>query len=352
MPIRTWMIYGAYGYSGRLIAERAHAEGLAPVLSGRDADKTRAVADELGLEYRSFALDDTQSIARNLGDIDAIVHCAGPFSATSAAMIEGCLLANTHYFDITGEIRVFEHAHSTKIDTAAKEAGIVVCPGVGFDVVPTDCVAKTLADALPGAVQLDLGFHGNMSVSPGTAKTMVESLGDGTNARRDGKLVGIPLQVRDIDYGRGMRRSANVPWGDISTAFYTTGISNITVYWPTGDSVIQALRFADVMRPVLGLGALQFLLKQLIDWNVQGPSQAQRDRQSVSVWGEASDAEGRTICARMTTANGYTVTQLAPVAIIEHLLRHDVTAGSTTPALLMGKDFASRLPGSSEITVT
>jgi short subunit dehydrogenase-like uncharacterized protein len=345
------MIYGAYGYSGRLVAELARELGLTPVLAGRDAVKVRELADELECEHRVFDLVDPQEIAAQIEDIDCVIHCAGPFSATSAPMIDACLDARSHYFDITGEIQVFEHAHSSRIDEAARDAGIAICPGIGFDVVPTDCIAKTLADEMPDATRLDLGFHGSMSISPGTAKTIVERLGDGTNARRDGKLVNIPVNVRTIDYGRGPRRSMSVPWGDVSTAWYTTGIADITVYWPATDAMIQSFKLADLVRPLLGLRVLQYPLKSLIDWNVRGPSQEQRDRAPVHVWGEARNDAGDTVTARMTTPNGYTVTQLAPIAIVKHLLEREIAAGSTTPALLMGKNFASSLEGSSEIRV-
>lgn len=352
MPIQSWMIYGAYGYSGRLVAEHARENGLTPLLAGRNAEKTQALADELGCAWRAFGLEDSGKIAKNLNDVDAVIHCAGPFSATSKAMIEGCLWSGTHYFDITGEMLVFEHAHSERVDSAAEEAGIIVCPGVGFDVVPTDCIAKALVDALPDAIDLDLGFQGNMTLSPGTAKTMIESLGEGTFARRDGVLKNIPVQVRDIDFGKGPRQSMSVSWGDISTAYYTTGIKNITVYWPANDAMIIGMRYSGPFRPLLRLGPVQKILKNRVDRKVHGPSPEQRDQQRVRVWGEVRDAAGQCVTARMTTANGYTVTQLAPVAIIEHMLAHDVEGGSTTPALLMGKDFASQLPGSSDISIT
>ena len=352
MPIRSWMIYGANGYSAQLIAERARDRGLTPILAGRNPGKTRAIAERLGFDWRAFSLDDPQVIAENLNDIDAVIHCAGPFSATGAPMIDACLRARTHYFDITGEIPVFEHAHSDQIDAAAKEAGIVICPGVGFDVVPTDCLAKALVEALPDASHLDLGFHGSMSVSPGTAKTIVETLGYGTFARRKGLVVNIPLHVRDIDYGKGPRQSLSVSWGDVSTAFYTTGIENITVYWPANDAMIRQFRFSRLLQPFLRLRFVQNFIKGQIEKKVEGPSQEKRDQQHVHIWGEVRNATGKTISARITTANGYTVTQLAPVAIVEHLLRHDVPAGSITPALLMGKDFVSRLDGSSEIKET
>lgn len=345
MPIRSWMIYGANGYSARLIAERARDRGLAPVLAGRNADAVAAVAEALGLESRIFSLDDRAAISGALSDIDAVVHCAGPFSATSAPMLDACLAANAHYFDITGEMRVFEHCHSAPVSQAAREAGIVVCPGIGFDVVPTDCVARTLADALPSATELALGFQGDSRVSPGTAKTIVESLGERTWARRGGLLVPIDLEVRAIDFGKGTRQAMSVSWGDISTAFYTTGIGNITVYFPASDATIKKVRRSAALRPLLGLGAVQRLLKYLVDRRIRGPSAEMRNSRDVLVWGEVRDADGRTVTAHMTTPNGYTLTALAPVAIVEHLLRYDVAAGSTTPARLMGAGFASSLPG-------
>lgn len=352
MPTQSWMIYGAYGYSAQLIIERAKAQGLTPVLAGRDAAKTAAVAERFGLDWCAFALDDPQVVARNLDNIDAVIHCAGPFSATSKPMLEACLAARAHYFDITGEMQVFENCHSARVDAAAKQAGIVVCPGVGFDVVPTDCIARTLGEALPDATELALGFSGDSRVSPGTAKTIVENLGHGTWARREGRLMPIPLDVRDIDYGAGPQQSMSVSWGDISTAFYTTGIGTITVYWPANDAMLRKVRRSALVRPLLRTRWVQNLLKKQVERKIRGPSEEKRKERDVLVWGEVRNPGGIVVSARMTTPNGYTVTALAPVAIIEHLFVHDVPAGSTTPARLMGAGFASSLPGCSEISLS
>ncbi len=351
MTVRQWMIYGAYGYSGRLIAEHAVSRGLKPVLAGRDPAKTRALADTLHLDSRPFALDDPAGIAGALEGIDAVVHCAGPFSATSKPMLDGCIAAGAHYFDITGEAFVFEHAHSTAVDSAAKEAGVIVCPGVGFDVVPTDCVARALADALPDASSLELGFASAGRFSPGTAKTMVEGMAMGTWARRDGVLSRTGVLTRDIDFGNGPKTAMSISWGDISTAFVTTGIPNITVYIPASGKMIANARRAQYVRPLLKLGVVQRYLKAQVDKKIRGPSDDQRAAHDTLVWGEVRNAAGGKKTARLTTANGYTVTMLAPVAIIEHLVANEAPAGSLTPALLMGKDFASSLAGSSSIEI-
>jgi short subunit dehydrogenase-like uncharacterized protein len=346
------MIYGAYGYSGKLIAELAKEKGLTPVLAGRDAARTQAVADKFGCQWRAFDLDNPTLVAEQLADIDAVIHCAGPFSATSAPMVEACIKSKTHYFDITGEMNVFEYAHSKAINEAAQTAGILVCPGIGFDVIPTDSVAKVLIDALPDATDLHLGFSGDMALSPGTAKSMVEGLAMGTFGRRNGVLQEIPLQVDNIDYGKGPKQSMSVSWGDISTAFYTTGIPNITVSWPASNADIRQAKFAAWCRPIIRLNAVQNFLKKQIDKKVTGPDAAVRGRALVYVWGEARNAAGKKVTARLQTANGYTITQQAPVAIIEYFANKDVPAGSLTPSILLGTEFITQLPDSSEMVIS
>src|ERR1700733_1118926 len=184
--MQNWMIYGANGYTGELIAREATARGLRPILAGRRADAVSALATELALPQRVFPAE-----APDLSEVSLVLNCAGPFSATAAPLMRACVQAHAHYLDITGEIDVFEHAQTLSGD--ARAAGVVVCPGVGFDVIPTDCVARALAEALPGATHLALGFETLDSMSPGTAKTSVEGLAAGGKIRRDGKIVTEPM---------------------------------------------------------------------------------------------------------------------------------------------------------------
>lgn len=213
-----WMIYGANGYTGRLVAEQAQREGLTPLLGGRNPAALHALGSQLGLECRVFDLGDPQACREALDQVKVVAHCAGPFSATSTPMIAACRAAGTHYVDITGEIAVFEQAHAG--DAEAREAGIVVCPGVGFDVIPTDCLAACLKEALPDAQRLALGFDTGSGLSTGTAKTSVEGLKFGGKIRENGRLRDVPLgyKRRDIDFGRGLRHAVTIPWGDVATA--------------------------------------------------------------------------------------------------------------------------------------
>jgi short subunit dehydrogenase-like uncharacterized protein len=345
-----WMIYGANGYTGDIIAREAKTRGLSPVLAGRTAERVEALAKELGLEHRVFGLDRADEIAANCNGIGLVLHCAGPFSATSRPMIEACLEAKAHYLDITGEISVFEHAQTKNAE--AQRAGVVVCPGVGFDVIPTDCVAASLKQALPDATHLALGFDSRSGFSPGTAKTSVEGLAQGGKVRRDGKITRVALaaRVRRIDFGDGEKLAMTIPWGDVSTAYYTTGIPNIEVYIPGSPRMIANARRANYVRWLLGVGPVQRFLKKKAG-QMKGPSAESRATLPTYVWGEVTNARGQTKTARIKTENGYTVTVTGSLAVVDYLLKNQPPGGSYTPARLMGADLVSRLPGSGPLTI-
>ena len=218
------MIYGASGYTGKLTIKEALKRGLTPVLAGRSEEKLATLATEHSLEYRVFDLSKRVIIAEQLKDIDILLHCAGPFSVTAKQVMSACLHSNTHYLDITGEISVFQHAK--KLDQSALKANIIICPGVGFDVIPTDCLAATLKQSMPDATSLWLGFSSKSGFSPGSAKTSVEGLASGGRIRRKGRVIEVPLayKSRKIDFGNGSQNAVTIPWGDIATAYYSTEI--------------------------------------------------------------------------------------------------------------------------------
>ncbi|HRP87435.1 MAG TPA: saccharopine dehydrogenase NADP-binding domain-containing protein, partial [Gammaproteobacteria bacterium] len=238
----SWMIYGANGYTGELIAREAVRRGRAPVLAGRSADKVAPLARELGLEHRCFELGSPAAVREGIAGMTLVLHCAGPFSATARPMMEACIETGAHYLDITGEIAVFELAHG--LDAEARRRGVLLCPGVGFDVVPTDCLAAALKAALPDATRLALGFDSRGGMSPGTARTSVEGLAQGGRVRREGRLITVPLawRTRRIDFGDGEKLAMTIPWGDVSTAWHTTGIQDIEVYIPASPKLVARLK--------------------------------------------------------------------------------------------------------------
>lgn len=348
----NWIIYGANGYTGELIAREAVRRGLKPVLAGRSPEKVEVLARELGLEARCFGLDDVAEASRQIDGHELVLNCAGPFSATAAPTMEACLRSRAHYLDITGEIAVFELAQS--LDERARQAGIVLCPGVGFDVIPTDCVAATLKAALPDATHLALGFDSRSGISPGTAKTSVEGLAQGGKVRRDGKIITVPLayKVRRIDFGDGEKDAMTIPWGDISTAFHSTGIPNIEVFIPGSSAMIANAKRANWIRPLLGLAFVQRLIKARITKTVKGPDEQMRARMPTFVWGEASNARGQRKTARIRTANGYSLTMTGSLAVVDYLTENKPSGGAYTPSKLVGPDLVSRLPESGQLQIS
>jgi short subunit dehydrogenase-like uncharacterized protein len=336
----TWLLYGANGYTGALVARLAAARGERPVLAGRSAEKVGALARELGLESRRFALDDPDAIRRGLDGVSAVAHCAGPFVATAGPMARACVNAGVHYLDITGEIDVFEELHG--LDDRARAAGSVLLPGAGFDVVPTDCLAALLAEALPGADRLDLAFMVGGGPSPGTAKTTVQGMLQGGRARIDGVITEVPFGWRTIraEFPTGPRTVVSVPWGDVSTAYYSTGIGTITAYTavPAG-----ALRVGQVLHGsrLLRLDPAR-QLAEAVAGRAAGPDEQRRARSRSEVWGRAS-AGDRAAHATLRTPNAYALTADAVVRAITRL--DSVPPGFHTPSTALGPRYVTGLDG-------
>ncbi|MDN7135588.1 saccharopine dehydrogenase family protein [Pseudidiomarina terrestris] len=338
----TWMIYGAYGYTGELVANYAKSQGLKPVLAGRNEKKLIAVAERLELPYEVVNLDDTVALRQALGEMDLVVHCAGPFEVTAEPMIDSCIATRTHYLDITGELAVFEYAHSK--DEEAKRAGIVICPGVGFDVIPTDCIAAQLKQQLPDANHLTLGFDSASRMSRGTAKTSVRRLGEGGAVRREGKIETVPLayKTREIDFGNGEKFAMTIPWGDVSTAYYTTGIPSIEVFIPASPNLVKKLQRLNKFRWLLRFEWVKKWLEKKIEEQPAGPDEKQLEEAFTYVWGEAKNAQGDVVTLREKVMNGYKLTSQGAVDIAQHVLAEKPEGGYYTPAKLCGADLIER----------
>jgi short subunit dehydrogenase-like uncharacterized protein len=345
MNQKQWMIYGANGYTGRLTVQEALRRGMQPILAGRNATELAQLAGETGLESRVFGLGSSSEVVENIGDCDLVLHCAGPFSATSQPMIAACLAAGVHYLDITGEISVFANAHQQA--DAARRADVVLIPGVGFDVVPSDCLAASLVQALPAAIELCLAFEAGGGPSPGTAKTSTEGLAKGGAVRKDGKLTRVPLafKSRSIPFAHGERMAMTIPWGDVFTAHISTGVPDIEVYMSVPPATIKRLQRMRWLQPLLGTAVVQNFLKQRIARAVKGPDDARRQQTNAQLWGQVRSADGRTVSGTMTTPNGYDLTVIASLGIVEYLLQNDVEGGYYTPSVLMGAAYAQSLPG-------
>jgi short subunit dehydrogenase-like uncharacterized protein len=338
------LLYGVNGYTGKLILEVALREGLRPVLAGRRAEAVEPIAKAHGLQSLCFGLEDPGTVARLLEPFSALLLAAGPFSKTSGPALEACLLSKTAYLDITGEVDVFEEAFARDAD--AKKSGIPVLPGTGFDVVPSDCLAKALSEALPGASSLTLAFRG-FKTSAGTMKTMVQSLPKGGLARVDGKLVSVPAawKTMEVPFPDKPRLAMTIPWGDLSTAFRSTGIPDIEVYMAVSPSAVANARRLRRFAPVLGFGFVQSFLMKRIEKHVKGPTEEERKRERSCLWGRVTKG-GSAITGTLETLEGYALTAETAVAIARRVLAGDVAPGVHTPSQAFGARFIETIRGS------
>jgi short subunit dehydrogenase-like uncharacterized protein len=342
--VTALLIYGVTGYTGRLILGECLARDVQPVLSGRNAESVSALATRHALEARPATLEDRAALDRALAGVAAVLHCAGPFSRTATPMLEACLRNGVHYLDITGEIRVFEQMAAA--DARARSAGITLLPGVGFDVVPSDCLAAHLKSRLPSATALSLAFTAGTGLSHGTALTMAVNAGGGGAVRRNGRITNVPpgWLTRQVDFGDRTRLCVSIPWGDVSTAWHSTGIPDITVYAVASAGAIRGLRLSRMIAPLLSTQAVQWLLKLAIDRRPAGPSEAQRSRAVSRLWGEVTDASGHSARSWLIAPDGYSLTALTAVAAAQRVIAGGVATGFQTPSRAFGADFILGFP--------
>jgi len=338
------LIYGAYGYTGELVARRATAQGREVVLGGRDAQALAALAAELRRPHRAFGLDDPTALGAGLDGVSAVLNCAGAFSRTAAPLVDACLRARVPYLDITGEIAVLEACAAR--DEAARAAGITLLPGAGFDVVPSDCLAAHVAHRLPSATRLALAFTAGTRMSRGTALTAIENASGGGLIRRGGALRAVPSgwRTRRIDFGRGPRPAITVPWGDVATAYHTTGIRDIEVYVAVPLLVRTGLRLARGLGPLLSSRAIKRRLEARVRGGPRGPTAAERARRESLLWAEAADDAGHAAHARMRTPEAYELTSMTALDLAQRAARRELPPGFQTPARACGRDYILSFP--------
>lgn len=338
------VVYGSYGYTGSLIVERCKEQQLNIILAGRNESKLKAQSRATGYSYQTVEIKETEKLVGLLKPAALVIHCGGPFQFTARHMIEACLETKTHYTDITGEIGVFELIAS--YDLKAKEAGIMLLPGAGFDVVPSDCLAAHLKKRLPNATHLELAFAtSGAGSSRGTSKTAVLGLGEGSLVRHKGKITKAPLHqgLKEIDFGKFKTISARIPWGDVSTAYYSTGIPNIEVYMGINEKVARMIKLSRFFNWLLKKRWLKGFLLKKID-QTTGPDEGKRENAKSylvgSVWNDTQKAQ-----TQLVAPNGYTLTALSSVSITNKILVGNFKTGFQTPSLAYGSDLILEFEG-------
>ncbi len=349
MPATSLVIYGATGYTGRLIVERALARGLAPVLAGRSAAAISALAAEHGLPFRVAAVDDPRGLGALVGGAALLVNAAGPFRVTASPLIEACIAAGVHYADITGEVVALEAAVAR--GPAARRRGVMLLPGIGFDVLPSDCLVAKVHARIPDATDLAVAFDAPLPLSRGSLRTAANQVGEGVQFRRHGKVVRMQAGAlfRRFDFGSGARQSAAITLGDITTAYATTGVPNITTYLCAHPSVVWSVAAAPITGWLTQTATGREWIDDLLEFVPEGPTAEGRAAQRATIVAEATNAAGYRVTMRMHTPNVYAFTATAAVAAVERVLGGAVRPGFQTPALLFGADYAESFEGVSVV---
>ncbi|MBB4686330.1 saccharopine dehydrogenase family protein [Amycolatopsis jiangsuensis] len=308
------LVYGATGYTGRLVAQHAVETGLDVVVAGRDPGRVAELAGELGVEARAF---DTTDAVEAIKDIEVLLNVAGPFRDTARPLMDACLDAGVHYLDTTAEFATFTLAES--LDERATRAGIMLMSGTGWDVVPSDCLAlhTTRRVAEPHKLTIALRVTGGFSRGSLASAAGIEDLG--TLVRRDGELTRLEAAVpRTFDFGNGPEECLPAPMGDLITAPKSTGLGDVEVYLGTDSG------FTDTS---------------------DGPTADERAAGHYFALAEVTGRDGQIARSLVTTPTGYTFTQLSSVEIARRVLRGQVTPGYQSPASAYGPELATTIAG-------
>jgi short subunit dehydrogenase-like uncharacterized protein len=339
------LIYGATGYTGRLIVEAARARGLHPIVAGRDHARVERVAEAYGLEYRTASLDDAAALDRCVSGVAVVLLAAGPFSATAVPMASCCLRNAIHYLDVSGECTAIEALVARGEE--ARRRNCMVMPGCGFDVVASDCLVSHVSRQLPDAWHLAIGLSGLANPTRGSLRTFVEHAGMPVRTRRNGTLSSVPPSTlrRRFDYGRGDGWSSAVTWGDVATAYHTTGIPDIEVYFEDTALLRAMLLTGRTFGPLLQVPLAQSWMKAHAQVFPEGPTAAERAAHRCVIVAEAETRAGRRWTSRLHTPEAYSLSAQTAAAIAGRVLGGDVEPGFQTPARVYGPDFVLQFDG-------
>ena len=344
MENKDIIVYGAYGYTGELIVRRCIELRIKPLLSGRNEDKLKPVAEKYGLPYETASLE-AADLDKLLAGSKVVIHAAGPFIFTSKPMVEACIRNKVHYTDITGEIAVF--AQASKYDKQAKDAGVMVLPGTGFDVVPSDCLAAHLKSRMENADDLVLAFYGTGRASRGTSLTVVEGLGMGGTIRENGKIKQVPdaYDVKKFDFGPHNILAVTIPWGDVFTAYFSTSIPNIKVYMGLPEKVIGSMKWGRWFGWLMRSEFVKKRARAKIIAGKAGPSDEQRAKTKTYLVGTVTDKKGNSLTSTLETQEGYTLTAMTSVDVAQKIVSGNFKPGFQTPSLAYGKDLITEVSG-------
>lgn len=334
------MVYGANGYTAQLIIKDLLKLNVKPVLAGRNKNYIEEVANQFNCQHRIFSVDDESKILENLSGINTLLNCAGPFKYTAKKLIDACLSTKVNYLDIEGEIDVLESIRL--YDEKAKGKGIVILPSVGFDVVPTDILAKKLSEKMPDATSLKIGLKNEKGgVSRGTWLTTFEMLGVPGKIRKDGQIIDSIIGEKTFSIKQNGFKfyGISIPWADVYSAYYSTGIPNVGVYmyFPPALSFLRGL--SKLLQKIFSNQSIKKTFSNIVIRSKFGPNKKEREKSTSIIIEKLSNDKGDSITEAYRFIDGYCLTASSASNITIRVNNGEVEPGVKTPSLAVGSDF-------------
>ena len=344
-----WMIYGATGYTGKLIAEEAVRRGHHPIIAGRDAEKVSHLAHQMGLEWTAFGINDNETLCRNVEGVDLVLNTASPFAETGSPLMDACISARCHYLDISNEISLLQQAQTRQQRALAQQIAII--PGVGFGTVASNSLASYVCKQVADPVSLEIAISPYVAhKSVGATRSTLETIARGGYVRRNSIVVATPFGAgaRMVRFGDGDRCVVPVPSGDLQAAAMATGVANITVYVTSPFSPVLARLVLPYVQKLLSWERLRQRLVRVAEQRIlKTTTKSHRDAKEATghswLWARAANDSGRYAESWLQTGEGYAFTASTAILAVEWVLRSLPTGVFT--AATFGDDFVLQVPG-------
>jgi short subunit dehydrogenase-like uncharacterized protein len=337
--MKTIMIYGATGFSGRLLVQKAKESGLNIILSGRNETKLKQLADQTNYEYRVFSLTDSETITKAIANVDIILNSAGPLIDNLPLFVECCIASKKHFVDLAMDPNIL-----IKYDDQAKKNNVMILSGIGHAFLPVDCLAGFLHEKMPDAETIAIYLSGWNLISRGTAKCGIVLIKYGIHHRKNGKLVKIKnISYHRISFNDSIKTYAPSTFG-VATLAFSTGIPTIESY----SEVTPAMKpLLFIMKYLSWLYAFP-LMQKIVEINInalpEGPTEAERKSGRIDYYTEIKNRKGATLTATLTTPEAFTTTCLTTLKALENI-ENRLTPGFQTPCKLFGHKFINDIPG-------
>jgi len=343
-------VYGATGYTGRLVAAELARRGLPARLCGRSGGKLRALRTSLGVDWdvRVAAIDDAAGLRRAFDGCSVVLSCAGPFTFYGAPVIEAALDVGAHYCDTTAEQLymqgVFEH-----LGPVSSERGLAVVPAVGFDVVPGDLAAALAARGVARVDEVVVAYAmTGFAMTRGTMRSALEMLRGGELEYVDGGWRPAPRSVALAESFTfpapvGEQPVVRFPGGEVVTVprhvrtRAVRGRMTAESYAPH-PALAGAVPYAMPALGVLLATPLSAVADAVIDRLPEGPSEADR---VAGRWTVVAEAQGEGATGRCTISGSdpYGITAVIAVEFARILGSASFTgSGALAPAQVTEPD--------------